>query len=282
MSDFDGIVMVDWSGGNDTGPRPRKDAIWIGESGPAGDAPPLYARNRVLAEEMLVARIEAALELGERLMIGFDFPFGYPRGFARALTGTADPFAVWRWIAERLEDSPRRNTRFHLGAAINRRFPGIGPFWFNGLQEDIPDLPRRDIREGHGMSERRACEDRARGSFSCWQLGGAGAVGGQVLTGLPVLDRLRSRFPGRVAAWPFEPLEAPVALVEIWPSLLKAPVAQAAARGGIKDAHQVRLTARALARLTPERRAAMLAVEAPEEGWILGLGHEPELCAALD
>ena len=25
---FDRFVMVDWSGGNDRGPRPKKDAIW--------------------------------------------------------------------------------------------------------------------------------------------------------------------------------------------------------------------------------------------------------------
>ena len=30
---FDSFVMVDWSGGNDRGPRPARDAIWIGETG---------------------------------------------------------------------------------------------------------------------------------------------------------------------------------------------------------------------------------------------------------
>ena len=39
-------------------------------------------------------------------------------------------------------------------------------------------------------------------------------------------------------------------------------------------------SARALARLAPERLAAMLDVSAPEEGWILGLGFEDELQAA--
>jgi molybdopterin molybdotransferase len=46
----DTVVMVDWSGGNDTGRRPRKDAIWAavarrGESG----MPRLYLRNRGVA-----------------------------------------------------------------------------------------------------------------------------------------------------------------------------------------------------------------------------------------
>lgn len=277
---FDRVLMVDWSSGNDTGPRPRKDAIWLGESTAQGDAAPLYLRNRVAAEALLGDRISAALESGERLMLGFDFPFAYPRGFGTALTGSADPLAVWAWLEARLEDAPKRNTRFALAGEVNRRFPGIGPFWFNGGKADVPDLPRRDTRTGHGMPERREVEGAAKGSFTCWQMGGAGAVGGQVMTGLPVLHRLRARFPGRIAVWPFEPLDRPIAFVEIWPSLLRGVVAEALAEGGIKDAHQVRLTARALARLAPERLAAMLDVSAPEEGWILGLGFEDELQAA--
>ncbi|HAW46202.1 MAG TPA: molybdopterin molybdenumtransferase MoeA, partial [Roseovarius sp.] len=81
-------------------------------------------------------------------------------------------------------------------------------------------LPRKDTREGHGMVERRAAEARAKGAFTCWQMGGAGAVGGQVLTGLPVLNRLRRRFYGQVSVWPFEVLDKPVALVEVWPGLI--------------------------------------------------------------
>ena len=50
---FDRVLMVDWSSGNDTGPRPRKDAIWLGESTAQGDAAPLYLRNRVVAEALL-------------------------------------------------------------------------------------------------------------------------------------------------------------------------------------------------------------------------------------
>ena len=124
-------------------------------------------------------------------------------------------------------------------------------------------------------------EARARGSFTCWQLAGAGAVGSQMLTALPVLNRLRRwRFEGQVAVWPFEPLAAPVALVEIWPGLIARAVKRAEAAGGIRDAHQVRLLALAVARLQDEDRAAMLDVDSPEEGWIMGLGHEDRLEAA--
>lgn len=277
--------MLDWSGGNDTGPRPRQDAIWLGLVRGGVEEAPRYLRNRVAAEAALVDLIEAECAAGRRLLIGCDFPFGFPAGFAEALTGRADPLAVWDWLEAEIEDSPRANNRFDVAGTINARFPGVGPFWFNGLQRDIAGLPRRDTRAGHGLADRRHADDTAPGAFSAWQMGGAGAVGGQVLIGLPVLNRLRRRFAGAVAVWPYEALDRPVALVEVWPGLINPVVKRAEAAGGIRDAHQVRLMARGLARLPCERLAAMLAVELPaaaEEGWIFGIGHEEALMKACD
>ncbi len=273
---WDRFLMVDWSGGNDTGPRPRADAIWIGD----GSAP-TYLRSRALAEEHLTAEIDAALTSGTRLMIGFDFPFGYPSGFASALTGQADPFSVWAWLADRITDTPRANNRFDVAASINALFPGSGPFWGNGLKRDIPGLPRTKAGYSNPFPDRRAAEARAKGAFTLWQLSGAGSVGSQALMGLPVLHRLRARFPGQISVWPFEPLDRPVAFVEIWPSLMADAVRRAlAVDGGIKDAVQVTILARALSSLAPAALDRMLDVSAPEEGWILGLGHEAALAEA--
>jgi len=279
---FDSFAMLDWSSGNDTGPRPRRDAIWLGCVCSGKEEDPHYIRNRMEAEAALVALIEQEGAAGRRLFIGCDFPFGFPAGFVEGLTGRDDPFAAWTWLEARVADSPRANNRFDVAAEINARFPGVGPFWFNGLKRDIDGLPRRDTRHGHGLPDRRRADETAPGSFSAWQMGGAGAVGGQVLTGLPMLNRLRRRFAGRVAVWPYEPLDRPVALVEVWPGLVNPAVKRAEAAGGIRDAHQVRLLARGLARLPCDRLAAMLDVEAPEEGWIFGLGFEEELMAACD
>ncbi|WP_175483228.1 gephyrin-like molybdotransferase Glp [Salinihabitans flavidus] len=269
--------MVDWSGGNDTGPTPRKDAIWLGLVRDGVELPPRYLRNRAVAEAALTELIEGECSAGRRLLLGFDFPFGFPKGFAAGLTGCPDPFAVWEWLEARIEDTPRANTRFDLAGEINARFPGTGPFWFNGLKRDIAHLPRQNTRRGHGLPDRRVVENIARGAFTCWQMGGAGAVGGQVLTGLPVLNRLRHRFDGQLAVWPFEPLSSPVAVVEVWPTLINGAVKKASALGGIRDAHQVRLLARAVARLSLDDLSDMLDVSAPEEGWIMGLGHEDKL-----
>ncbi|MEQ5872336.1 molybdopterin molybdenumtransferase MoeA [Sagittula sp. NFXS13] len=267
--------MVDWSGGNDRGPRPKRDAIWIGEAGRA----PVYCRNRAVAEAHLAARISDALDAGERLMVGFDFPFGYPSGVAQALCD-GDTLALWYWLESRIEDSPKANNRFDLAAEINRRFPGQGPFWGNGLKRDIDGLPRTKEGYENPFSDKRLSETRAKGTFSVWQLAGAGSVGSQALMGLPVLARLRRQFP--VAAWPLEPWDdAAVVFTEIWPGLIEPAVARHA---GIRDAVQVRVLAEGLNRLSPARLNAMLSVDAPdaqEEGWILGLGHEKELLAAM-
>ncbi|WP_372570877.1 molybdopterin-binding protein [Ruegeria jejuensis] len=267
MTPFQTIAMVDWSGGNDTGPRPRKDAIWACILRAGACEAPVYLRNRVLAEAWLGDLIETELAAGRRLMLGFDFPFGYPAGFARSITGTDDPLTLWEWFADHIEDTPEHNNRFDLAGQINRRFGGVGPFWGNGLKRDIAGLPRNKTGYQNPFPDRRAVEHLAKGSFTCWQMSGAGAVGGQVMMGLPVLTRLRHRFAGQIAAWPFEALDKPVAFVEIWPSLTLG----ASPADRIRDAWQVEHVARDLAGLPAEELTRRLTVEAPEEGWILGV-----------
>jgi molybdopterin molybdotransferase len=275
VTPFDTTVMIDWSGGNDTGPTPSKDAIWAGVSRSGSAEPAVYLRNRLVAEDWIGALIEAELAAGRRVMIGFDFPFGYPQGFAEALTGDSDPFAVWDWLAARIKDAPKANNRFDIAAEINLGLGnGKGPFWFNGLtNRDIPGLARTKDGYENPFADHRRSETLTKGAFTCWQMGGAGAVGSQSFMGLPVLSRLRHRFAGQVAVWPFEDLDRPVAFVEIWPSLTvgKPP------EGTIKDKWQVQEVARQIAALDPETLVDVLTVavpEAREEGWIFGLGHE--------
>ena len=271
MSHWDRVIMVDWSGGNETGPTPKADAIWSASAVKGVPEEPIYHRSRQAVEGWLHEEISQAIAADERLMVGFDFPFGYPAGFAKAVTGQDDPFALWAWLAERIEDAPKQNNRFDVAADLNRMFPGIGPFWGNGLRRDIADLPRKGLaRTGHGMTERRAAEELAKGAFAVWQLSGAGAVGSQALMGIPVLHRLNTEFAPEIRIWPFQPLDAQVAFVEIWPSL----VVGQAPEGWIKDAWQVSEVARMVSALAADDLARMLDVEAPEEGWILGLGHE--------
>lgn len=283
MSLFDTHVMVDWSGGNDTGSTPRKDAIWAAIARDGITAEPVYLRNRLVAEDWLGDLIATELDAQRRVAIGFDFPFGYPRGFAKALTGQATALAVWDWLAARIKDTAEQNNRCEIADQINASLPGIGPFWGNPFRtREFADLPRKGLaRTNRDFPERRQVETHAKGSFTCWQLAGAGAVGSQVLMGLPVLARLRERFD--VAVWPFETLDRPVAFLEIWPSLIADIIAEQMQDGQIKDAVQVRCLVQSVATLDQSGKLATLLDAAPleqEEGWILGVGHEQELAKA--
>ena len=239
MSAFDSFCVVDWNSGNDTGPTPKKDAIWAAAVVAGQAHPACYLRNRDVAMEWITELVETELRASRRLLIGFDFPFGYPAGFAERIVGEANTPKLWDFFAERLQDSPKHNNRFDLAGELNRRFPGVGPFWFNALKRDIAHLPRKGLaRQGHSMKERRAVDMVHPGAFTPWQMGGAGAVGGQVMTGMAALSALRRRFGSKVSVWPFEQ-EAEVHVVEIWPSLIDRAVRTS--RDEIRDRAQVTL-----------------------------------------
>jgi molybdopterin molybdotransferase len=277
---FDTVVMVDWSGGNDRGAAPKQDAIWAAVVREGAALPSHYLRNRQVAAAWLAELCTLELAAGRRVFIGFDFPFGYPAGFAQHLVGRPDPLALWDWMALHLHDGPKANNRFVVAAQINARFPGIGPFWFNAGKVDYPDLPRKGrARHAHGMAEKRRCEHHAKGAFTCWQLGGAGSVGSQAMTGMAVLARLRTQFPRQISVWPFEPLRGAIALVEVWPSLYAADVRAAMRPGDIKDEVQVRLLAQRIVAMQGAGTlgAALEAVPMAariEEGWIFGVSAD--------
>lgn len=234
----------------------------------------------------VLAALSAA---GERVLIGFDFPFGYPAGSAARLGVAGDvPWrATWRAVAEMLDDGPdNANNRFDVAAALNRRLAaddGLARFWGHPHGHRYAGLAARKPEMDAG---RRRAEQRVPRAKTVWQLNGAGSVGGQVLTGLPRLLALRddARLGGKTTVWPFETgLRAPapepggVVIAEVYPSLIAADPREA-----VKDAGQVRAVVRDLADhdrtgtlaaqfcggdLPPEDRAAV----ETEEAWILGV-----------
>ncbi|MFD1914229.1 gephyrin-like molybdotransferase Glp [Halodurantibacterium flavum] len=283
---FDRIAVIDWSAASVPSPaRPSPDAIWLAVA--AGDqVETTYFRTRASAVEALQTLARESLSKGERLLIGADFPFGYPRGLAAALTGRPSALALWDWIAARINDDPdNRNNRFELAATINQGFPGMGPFWGRPAALDLPALPERGTeRHGHGLPERRLVEQRVPRAQSCWKLYTTGSVGSQAILGIAALQKLRRSFGTQLSVWPFEPL-AQIVLAEVYPSLLAGAVTDEIARtGAIRDEAQVRLLARALMALGPDIGAVFSpdasAEILSEEGWILGVGAEAQLKAA--
>jgi len=194
LTGFDTIAIVDWSAGKRAPARPSKDAIWIGVVQQGQELEPVYIRSRIDAEAWLTAFIDAEAEAGRRALIGFDFPFGYPRRFVRHVTGSDDPLVFWDWLEARITDSEAgENNRFDVASEINRLFDGLGPFWGKPAEDHWPDVPYRKAGIAYDIcAERRACDVAAKAASSCFQLFFNPTVGSQALMGLPMLARLRS------------------------------------------------------------------------------------------
>ena len=280
MRGFDTVLVVDWSAAQGRKPRPTKDAIWIGIARDGGAAEPEFHPTRIEAEARIAAFVTSEQAAGRRVLASFDFPFGYPAGFARHVTGRDDPFAVWDWISARITDTDNgENNRFDVAEELNALFDGHGPFWAKPNKMDWPGIPfRKEAVTFAPMGERRACDLAAKAASSPFQLFNPPTVGGQMLMGLPMLNRLR-RMPG-VAVWPFDAWQdAPVVLAEIWPGLIEPAVKAALTEAGpdaIRDREQVRLLAQSLARLPAQDLHALMSdlpEVAREEAWILGAGR---------
>lgn len=301
---FDSYIMVDWSAA--AVPRRGKDSIWIAcvdrlSDGRVRRSVLENPSTRAAATDRLANLIAVRADRGKRVLTGFDFPFGYPRGTGAALGHDGLVWRrIWAQIDALLDDAAdNANNRFDVGEALNRELTGEAfPFWGHDGGRERPHLRRRG-RRPHGpgdLSERRLCEARIRTTQPVWKLAYTGSVGSQALTGIPRVWTLRTdgRLAFRTQIWPFETglsdcPEAQVILAEIYPSL----VPPEALPGMPKDAGQVSAMAKALARWDATGRLAALFAADPalsaderravetEEAWILGVTDRPEPVEAV-
>lgn len=300
---FDTHIVVDWSARSAPSPaRPSADAIWWAAVREGRAEPPVYARTRAAAITRLSDLLVAEAAAGRRVLIGFDFPFGYPQGVAARITGRAQAFALWDWIAARVHDGPdNANRRFEVAAEINCFYDGVGPAWGRPATWDVPGVPvtMTERRGTDHPPERRRADRRSATAKTVWQLAYAGSVGSQVLLGLPALKALREdpRLRGQTAVWPFhsgfEVPEAAVVLAEVYPSILQHKAHALRGADEVLDAAQVRILAASLAGLDASAglgplfrapgglTAADRRAVCTEEAWILGLDQAAELAAAL-
>src|SRR6267142_402283 len=101
---FDTFVIVDWSAAGT--PKTGRDSIWICAVDRDGSERLIEnPRTRHGARNLLGELLSQATVRGERVLLGFDFPFGYPAGFAARLGLKGTPWRVlWDEIAGLLHD----------------------------------------------------------------------------------------------------------------------------------------------------------------------------------
>jgi len=297
---FDSYVMVDWSAASK--PATGADSIWIGALTPDARLKLAFKASnpptRAKALEELTDLLGRCLKRGDRVLLGVDFPLGFPAGTSDALKLKGD--APWRsirdFLLKEMKDKPdNSNNRFALAARMNRLISeGPFPFWGCSKKDELTTLSIKKVRE-HGpkdiaeyrITENNAAETRKARPQPVWKIAYAGAVGGQTLTGIPAIERLREKFPS-LKLWPFElPLakvdeevlgDARIVVSEIYPSLVATQVGASE----IKDEAQVRTMAEWFAeRDASGKLGGLFATEAKltdaqrsavthEEGWILG------------
>jgi len=284
--------MVDWSAA--ATPRKGKDSIWWAllhrKKGMVRMTCRENPSTRHAATERLANVLNKIARDGDRVLVGFDFPFGYPTGTAARLGMPGLPWRhMWQAIADDLDDAPdNSNNRIDVAERLNQKLSGEPfPFWGNVREEERFYLVRRGRRPHKcgDLTEWRLCDKRAKTTSSVWQLAGAGSVGSQVLTGIPRVLQLRTdpRLAMISQIWPFETglrydPRPQIVFAEVYPSLVEP----APERNLVKDAKQVRTIAAHFASLDEAgalgalfegdptlSRVERMIIET-EEAWILG------------
>jgi precorrin-8X/cobalt-precorrin-8 methylmutase len=228
---FDFYIMVDWSaaarrrGG-------RSDTIWIAHGSTSADVPLTDSPfSRTEAVRLIHSLLVNEIESKRRVLICFDFAYGYPVDFAVALqaaTGKSDRvlpwLVVWQYLSEQIKDDEEtmrgakpsnRSNRFGVANQINAFLspdPKVaGPFWSASSEAAYRYIPQNrppepfQTAQGYVVKGLRFTDKRAR-SGSPFRLFGTASVGSQSLTGIARLHQLRNdpKLAAVSAVWPFE------------------------------------------------------------------------------
>lgn len=306
---FDSYIFIDWSAANKAhSESPSANAPWVGELILEDNFhTETYHRTRQSAFDYVFERLLRHKACNRRILVGFDFPYGYPRNFARALGFTNDSDTwknLWAELSFRLLDNENNtNNRFSVASDLNRIISdrNQGPFWGCPKNQATPNLvatgPGFPFHTSGGLKlERlRVCEGRLKGVQETWKLFGAGSVGSQTITGIPRIYKLRSHpdLANFSKVWPFEtgfsstlsPDSGPFILhAEIWPGVVNHEVREIMAENPdlVQDQAQVHAMCRWASRMDQEDAlgaffdvpvgmdSSVLQQCVREEGWILG------------
>ena len=309
---FDRHIAIDWSASSK--PNTGADSIWLCDCRSATGSTLLNPPTRADAAGVVASIVSETAESGGRTLIGVDVSFATPSGLARALGLATENgwLAVWKTIAGMTTDGPRnKNNRFEIGATLNRRINSgtalAGPFWGCPARFDDEDLePTKGsfphhTSDGSALAEFRQCErfllDQGLRPQSTWKLAYQASVGGQFLTAVPILLRLRESHPQWVRIWPFDtgfvdasgsgrPEKGQTWFAEAWPGAFWT--AGQAKSVMVKDAEQVTAVVESMVVADAEGTLADWLAEPDcevtnlpqilnEEGWVLAPTRLPSV-----
>jgi hypothetical protein len=206
---FDTFIAIDWSGA-----ARHYDGIAVAICGRGKTAPELVEpQGRRWTRSAVAGWLEDLLSEGRRLLIGLDFAFGFPfeaeLGYlAGQAPEVADVFALWSLIERKSIGDPD----FGCLRFINN--PSYRPlFWTAGPK------PQHWI-ERKRRTEHACVEATQTRPDTLYKLLHSKQVGKASITGIRVLNHVRSRKGHDVAIWPFETVRTS-AIVEIYPTLFR-------------------------------------------------------------
>ena len=182
-------IAIDWSGA-----KSPKGKIWFAQASDGRLRDLKHLSTREEAIDQLIKHLKA----DSTAVAGLDFAFSFPMWFVHNC-GCDNAIDFWQTV-EREGETWLLNCQ--------------PPFWGRPGKKK-PDLPRHFRR-----TEDAADSVSGISAKSCFQIGGAGAVGTGSIRGMPFLSRMRE---AGIAVWPFDSPTLPF-VVEIYPRILTGPV----------------------------------------------------------
>lgn len=290
--------MVDWSAS--ATPKTGKDSIWLCIGNRVGSSAPENLSTRDQAVERISEITSACVSSGGRVLIGFDFAFGYPFSFGTRAWPEIQgkPWVkVWKGLLGEVKSDTQAKgngfDRFAFAQKLNERVAGgggkAGPFWGCPVKSNWIGAKKPNPFPMN-LGRLRVTERQMPGVQETWKLYAPGSVGSQTLLGIPRVADLRfNHFKDISEVWPFEAGftmgSKQVVFAEIWPGTVENAV-RLLPSGSVRDAVQVQAMVEWCIKKDHEGVLEAQFVQSGEglrgdvineEGWILGVPTKSHL-----
>ncbi len=187
-------MAIDWSGAR----RPARK-LWLAEA----HGGHLRRVDCLKSREAAAQEVIRFCEQAPNAIVGLDFAFSMPAWFLKQRQISA-AFEFWELVQAEGERWLRECSSPFWGRPGKCKPPRLE--WFRSTEKEVGAV--------QGISPK-----------SCFQIGGAGAVGTGSIRGMPMLRCLRK---AGISIWPFDPPTLPI-VVEIYPRLLTGAVKKSSA-----------------------------------------------------